>query len=414
MTRLACLACLLLLAAPLHADVLVVDDDGGPGVDFTDIPPAILAARKGDALDVRAGTYSSFTVRASLRIIGSPGASVPGGATVSDTTKRTVVVLADLELSQVRVESCRGTVLLDGLAFDGPHVGARIAIDRCDDVRIHGCTGDGAVDRYGVRIDDSRAEIVGSALNAGRAAVSQCAAPNDGPPGVYVENARVQVALSSVEGGRGGDNYASCGSICGIPGAGNGGPGVRTYGQTTELFLAGTNADLAKGGFAGIAELCSCDGDPGPGIDHQQGTLRYSNVRIEAGGAYCTDSPPITGQGAQTVAFPADLTLERLSTATPGAMVGLRVHGAPGLNVRVYIGKSPLRVPANNPAVIERLTSEEWVKPVELIPAAGHIDVFLRIPVDADKGYAIFCQATAVDIATQSFQRSNSVPIVVR
>ena len=42
----------------------IVDKKGGPGVDFTDIPPAIAAATAGDRIEVRANAqpYTSFTL----------------------------------------------------------------------------------------------------------------------------------------------------------------------------------------------------------------------------------------------------------------------------------------------------------------------------------------------------------------
>ena len=39
-----------LLAGSLAADTWVVDASGGPGSDFTDIPPAIAAAVSGDVI----------------------------------------------------------------------------------------------------------------------------------------------------------------------------------------------------------------------------------------------------------------------------------------------------------------------------------------------------------------------------
>ena len=45
-----------------HAAVLVVDDDGGVGVDFTTLSAAVAAAQDGDAILVAAGTYDQPTV----------------------------------------------------------------------------------------------------------------------------------------------------------------------------------------------------------------------------------------------------------------------------------------------------------------------------------------------------------------
>jgi len=49
------LLALLVATAAAQDGVLVVDAAGGPGSQFTDIPPAVAAARPGDRIVVRAG-----------------------------------------------------------------------------------------------------------------------------------------------------------------------------------------------------------------------------------------------------------------------------------------------------------------------------------------------------------------------
>ena len=58
------LAAPALLALPtLAADqVLVVDDDGGAGVDFTHLQDAIEAAGEGDLVLIRDGHYPGLTI----------------------------------------------------------------------------------------------------------------------------------------------------------------------------------------------------------------------------------------------------------------------------------------------------------------------------------------------------------------
>lgn len=70
---LAFLAPSLLVA---QGDVHVVDDDPGPGVDFTDLQPAIDAAGPGDLVLVREGFYAPFTLTKGLAIVGEVGAAV--------------------------------------------------------------------------------------------------------------------------------------------------------------------------------------------------------------------------------------------------------------------------------------------------------------------------------------------------
>jgi hypothetical protein len=65
----------LLCAAPAIAQsVWIVDDGGGAGVDFTDIPAAVAAAGEGDLILVRDGFYSDFTIDAkSLTVLADAG-----------------------------------------------------------------------------------------------------------------------------------------------------------------------------------------------------------------------------------------------------------------------------------------------------------------------------------------------------
>ncbi|MCI0585418.1 MAG: hypothetical protein L0323_01095 [Planctomycetes bacterium] len=66
----------LALPALLLQNIWVVDDNGGPGVNFTDIPPAIAAASDGDVLLVQPGTYSHFVLSGKgLRILGAGAAN---------------------------------------------------------------------------------------------------------------------------------------------------------------------------------------------------------------------------------------------------------------------------------------------------------------------------------------------------
>jgi hypothetical protein len=46
-------------AAAAQGAVLVVDDDGGPGVDFTSLAEAVVAAQDGDTVLVREGVYET-------------------------------------------------------------------------------------------------------------------------------------------------------------------------------------------------------------------------------------------------------------------------------------------------------------------------------------------------------------------
>lgn len=60
---------LLVAASPTDADVLVVDDDGGQGVDYKEIQAAVVAAESGDTVLIRSGVYRGFVVVAKSIVV---------------------------------------------------------------------------------------------------------------------------------------------------------------------------------------------------------------------------------------------------------------------------------------------------------------------------------------------------------
>ena len=67
----------LLLALLPQTSLWIVDDNGGPGTDFTTLQAAVDAAADGDVILVHAGEYLSATIDGKgLSLIGALGASV--------------------------------------------------------------------------------------------------------------------------------------------------------------------------------------------------------------------------------------------------------------------------------------------------------------------------------------------------
>lgn len=151
----------------------------------------------------------------------------------------------------------------------------------------------------------------------------------------------------------------------------------------------------------------------GNGAELSGDWLRHSGASIEAGDGLCTTASAIVGGGA-THAVPVDVTLERIGLPLAGGALTLRVWGAPGTNARLYFGKGPLVNGGADGMVVEQLTSQTRAKPLEIIPASGFIDVQLILPANVQPGLTYFCQATGIELSTQAFQRSNSIPIVIR
>ena len=132
---------LALTCLPAAAGTWIVDDDGGPGVDFTDIAPAIAAAAPGDSLLILAGIYSAFDLDKPLALVAQPGAKVQGGpgCRVHDLPAGAVVTVSGLAFGGLNwpiVEDCAGTVVLDGLEL----LSSGMLVDASTDVRMRDCT----------------------------------------------------------------------------------------------------------------------------------------------------------------------------------------------------------------------------------------------------------------------------------
>ncbi len=151
------------LVAPVQAGTWIVDQNGGPGVHFTDLPPAIAAALPGDVILVRGGSYTPFTLTKGLTILGKQGpwptgtyisCCVPSHTLIAPPAGETAV-LADLQFGgDVRAIGSAGVVIMDRVL-----TGRTFLIDQCADVRLNRHTGAGLI------VKSSRFEVGSSTLN---------------------------------------------------------------------------------------------------------------------------------------------------------------------------------------------------------------------------------------------------------
>ncbi len=123
-----------------------VDQANRPGTDFTDIQPAVDAARAGDRIRVRNGQYSAPRISKPITVFAEFGGARIGSATQIFTIENipfgTVCTVAGMVLESqiVIVQICKGTVALSGFAISrGFAPLPTISFTDCDAVTMHGC-----------------------------------------------------------------------------------------------------------------------------------------------------------------------------------------------------------------------------------------------------------------------------------
>ena len=394
------------LAACARATTWVVDDDGGPGVDFTDLPAAVLAAQGGDVLLVRPGIYSGFTLDEPLAILGEAGAVVAGRAVVRDVGSYRAV-LASLSIGGLDVTDCAAPVLLDGLTVQGPQPTSRISGSA--DVRIrHATIGVGGYSANGLEIASSRVEIVQSLVRGanGKSDPGPFIDGGDGGDGILSTASELHLSATTVRAGHGGD--ATTGYVPMMHG-GDGGTGVHVTGG--ELLVTGTSADGIFGGDNGTGEFCSLDGTAGPGIEVAGGTVaRVSGELVQGGAIACGgNASPYSG----TIELPpiADPSLSLDASVPPGGQVVFHLRGQPGASARLRLGRTASVVDVVG-VFEDQLTVPLRVIDLGPIPASGLVDHPFTIPANAPPGFLLVAQGSVV--GGDGTRLSQSVPMPVR
>lgn len=205
----------------------VVDQVAGPGVDFTDIPPAVAAAAAGDRIVVRGSTlppptYSSFVVTKSLDIEATQGASVYFFRVENLTAGQAARVAGfrceprpyyPLVDECVLVRNCAGTVLLANL-------------------NIWNRTGEY---QPGFAVRDAAAVAIQGCVATGRSA-----GLTSGGPALMIERSGVSITASTLNGGDGGGSASNAVGY-------NGGNGIDVY--ASSVYVANSTLRGAAGGY---------------------------------------------------------------------------------------------------------------------------------------------------------------------
>lgn len=393
-----------------QATVRVVDDSGGPGVDFTSIASAVAVSAPGDVVVVRPGYYVGFVVTNGIQVLGTSGVNVTGHVRVEGVPAGPRAVLAKLDVLSLVVVDCDAAVLVEQVVVNTTVPtpdGSAIAVRNSTDVRLRGIQARAwPYSMEAMRVDSARVEITHSHLVGARGEDSDGWSPStiDGGDGIFVTGASdLSVSLSWITAGGGGHN----GGCEWCPG-GDGGTGIRLD-PGTSLIL--TSSSIA-GGAGGSGSSTAGDGDPRPAVwVHPSARARISDSQL-LGGPYLYGPghvPPIWGQA--TLPDPADPVLELTGTAAPGNVVTYTVRGAPGGAARLRLGRQ---------AIVQDLAESEedrLVLPLRtfdlgVLPASGTATFQLNLPTSLPIGFAVIAQASVVR-PTGEVALTTSVPITL-
>lgn len=361
------LASLLLAAAPLAGQVLVVDDTD-PGADFSTIEGAVAAAAEGDVIVVRDGTYSAFVTIAdkALTLIEDAGHSVTlfGQIKVEGLTAGKQVIVRGIDVraddspfggpAPIEVESCAGTVWIEDGFFPGFSLSniapqsirvansSRVVIVRANAYGSSGLSGDGGP---ALTIDNAAVFLYDSELLGGLGGGDILSSKTGGPAAALGTGGFLYSAGSTLRGGTGGQG----GSIFGCFESGAGGPG---------LLL--TDASAA----ADLIDTQTLGGDPGPSDPGMSCPLGPTGPAREIVAGVVQDLTPDLPHGfTATSPASAGLPFTMTAAATPGELAWVAYSTAPNvLYLPNFLGPTLLQQPAS-------------VVFAGLIPAGGTLDL---------------------------------------
>ncbi len=268
----------LLAAAPASAGTLwVVDDDGGAGVDFLEIQPAVDAAGSGDVVLVKAGDYSTVFIQGKgVTVIAEANEAVRIDETVlvSDLPLGETVILRGLDVrgslisTALVVRNTIGTVWVEDCNLEGGLTGAFLSDGRgafcedADNVVFSRCAINGAAGFFSAGADGLRSTrsvaYVGQSVTVGGDGVAAAPglAAGIGAPGLMLTDGLLVAAGSVALGGAGGAGAPPPSCTDG----GAGGEGALLKGVFPLLRIADS---YAVGGAGGSATAPCVPGAPG-------------------------------------------------------------------------------------------------------------------------------------------------------
>ena len=393
-------ASFLWLAGALSAQgaVHIVDDDGGAGVAFTEIQPAIDAAAPGDVIVVRAGSYDGFQMFGKpLEVLGEGMDQVTVGVDPATLPVRIegmppgngaalsgLRILADgpppLELL-----NNQGRVSLVDLHVSPPPFGPQssgLAIASSELVLLQSSffslSGSGVSPSPAIQAVDSTLWIMDTEIwgaNGGSWSSCEPSGPA-GAPGISLTDSVLYLADSRIYGGSGGTYYCGPWSVE-IPGPA--GAGVEAFGASYLKVVSGE----VNGGHAACTPA-GLGGDAFALFDTS--FLHLANQVVVIGNpSSCPGEAVQLSGGAQYVTTSTIYTTLRVDepVAALGGSAHLKLHGEPAAPAALYAstGFGPVTsVPGVDGATPLDL-AHLFPLAALVLDGAGRADVAVPIPV---------------------------------
>jgi hypothetical protein len=316
--------------------VWIVDQAGGPGVDFTAIEPAMVAASPGDRVEVRGPyAYGSFNVRKGLDVEATGGASVPTMGILNVPAGEWARVAGFRVTGDFFVWAeplvaiqCSGQVLLSRMVISSIYPVPAVHLTRCSHVLLLDCTvlggtSNGKASYAGPALvaDDTSLAAQRCRFEGGRAGNSQGFNIAPGPPGGYGLVARRSAVFAARTQCLGGDGGLGRGGFNQCPGPGVGGTGA--WVDSVALFMDGCTL---RGGRTSNQIGCPIAGD-GPALNSAGPT------------AHVTQDAIIQGALLNALLIPPLTAISSPGSGTRGTTATLTINGPAGTIVLMHFDR---------------------------------------------------------------------------
>lgn len=378
-------AWLAVAAAPFVAPasnaqtVYVVDDDGGPGVDFTALQPAIDVAGPLDRIEVRPGDYGAPLIDHAVTILGGPLVTA-AWIEVAGVQGPFPVVLVDFAID-TRVLDCTAPVLVDTTGIT-QFATRKVTITDSSNVRLAGGTFDacpGWTDQ--MVIEDSTVFIDNLDIVANPFCYG-------GGQGIRAFGASVVTISNSSISGQTGYDSGGCLTSTSV----DGGPAVFAFGTASVRLLRSTLS-----GGPGDLWIFGCgDSEMGPAV------RLFESATVVSDGTF--SAPNVQ----QISPLPA---LSIVGPPTPGSVADIRFEAVAGSSARIYLGRLPRLTPAGGSAIPWTNSAERGVS-LGSAPASGMYSLPFTIP-SLPRGTVIHLQASRT-LANGATEFTNPAMLIVR